>query len=283
MKITRLFGVDAPECSESSPDFVMGLEAKVFVEDLFKNSRFCYVREHEIDAYRRFLIEIFNEDQKNVSLELLKHGLAVPMMEYFESLAARAEYERATREAYEKECGLWSIPEIHTRFNNIISDDQVTKFNLLGYIPEKKSAIERYIQQSPKAKIIRAAFQRKTQSEDGKKTALEIFGVITDGLNPKERDIQKLKSMCDKYLYEIERFEQASNDADKVKDCIMHIEELLDELDLGEGEIKGNFSKGKNKLIYHSNPKDRWYQMCIPEIMFKTVQDAKMCGFKSRK
>ncbi len=56
------------------------------------------------------------------------------------------------------------------------------------------------------------------------------------------------------------------------------IEEFLDELNLGDGPIKGNFSKGINKLIYHEDPEDRWYQMCTPEINFRTVQDAKVCG-----
>ena len=58
------------------------------------------------------------------------------------------------------------------------------------------------------------------------------------------------------------------------------IEDLLDELNLGDGPIKGNFSKGIKKLIYHDDPETRWYQLCIPEIMFRTAEDAKYCHFK---
>ena len=65
-----------------------------------------------------------------------------------------------------------------------------------------------------------------------------------------------------------------------VRECIMYIEELVDKLQLGNGDIKGNFSKGRNKLIYHDNPEDRWYKLCIPEISFRSVKDAKYCGFK---
>ena len=60
----------------------------------------------------------------------------------------------------------------------------------------------------------------------------------------------------------------------------MHIEDMVDELNLGEGIIKGNFSKGKNKLLYHADPEHKWYKLCIPEILFRTIDDAKYCGFK---
>jgi len=60
----------------------------------------------------------------------------------------------------------------------------------------------------------------------------------------------------------------------------MYIEDLIDDLQLGEGLIKGNFSKGKKKLVYHDNPENQYYKLCIPEISFRTVADAKYCGFK---
>jgi len=58
------------------------------------------------------------------------------------------------------------------------------------------------------------------------------------------------------------------------------MEEVMGELNLGDGEIKGNFSKGKVKLLYHADPEHRWYQLCIPEIRFRIVKDAKYCGFR---
>jgi endonuclease YncB( thermonuclease family) len=279
---TRLFGADAPESSENSPDFVLGLQAKVLVEDFFKNSRCCYVKNLGKEAYRRHLMQVLNADQKDLAIELLESGLAVPMMAYFEDVTTRDKYEAASKKAYGNKMGIWSIPEIHARYNNIISDDHALEIDLLGHIPEKKSAIDRYLQQTPKARIVRAALARKHQSDQSKKTAEEISGAITFGMNTTGYDLEALKSMCGRYLEEIQKYEQASSSPEAVKDCIMHIEVLLDELDLGEGEIKGNFSKGKNKLIYHHDPEDRWYQMCIPEIRFKSIKDAKYCGFKKR-
>ena len=86
--------------------------------------------------------------------------------------------------------------------------------------------------------------------------------------------------MCDLYLGEINQIEQLSDSVEVIKDCIMHIEDMVDELSLGDGEIKGNFSKGKNKLIYHADPEPRWYKLCVPEIRFRTTNDAKFCGFR---
>ena len=85
--------------------------------------------------------------------------------------------------------------------------------------------------------------------------------------------------MCVQYLEEIEKFEEAVTSKGAVRDCIMHIEDLLDELNLGVGDIKGNFSKGQKKLIYHDDPTTRWYKLCVPEIRFNTVEDARYCGF----
>ena len=87
-------------------------------------------------------------------------------------------------------------------------------------------------------------------------------------------------AVWDRYLEEIAKIEEVSPNREVVNDCILHIEELVDELELGEGEVKGNFSKGQKKLLYHNDPDSRWYQLCIPEIRFKTVDDAKSCGFK---
>ena len=97
---------------------------------------------------------------------------------------------------------------------------------------------------------------------------------------PQTKDLEALKKMCDRYLEEIAKVEELASSKQVVTDCILHIEELVVELELGEGEVKGNFSKGKRKLLYHDNPESRWYQLCIPEIRFKTVEDARYCGFR---
>ena len=47
----------------------------------------------------------------------------------------------------------------------------------------------------------------------------------------------------------------------------MYIEELVDKLQLKNGDIKGNFSKGKNKLIYHDNPETRWYKFVFLKLV----------------
>ena len=86
--------------------------------------------------------------------------------------------------------------------------------------------------------------------------------------------------MCEIYIYEMDSLEASGVSDQKRRDCIMHIEDMLDELNLGEGDIKGNFSKGKKKLVYHEDPENRWYQLCIPEIRFRTPDEARYCGFK---
>ena len=278
--VTRLFGVDAPECRKDSIDFVLGLEAKVFVEDMFKKSRNCYVKKLGTDTFKRHLVHVLNADKKDIAIELLENGLGVPMMAYLEELNTRNEYETATRKAYENKKGLWSIEEIRERYNNIISDSVKTEIDLLGHMHEKKSAIAKYLKQNPKARIINEAFYRKERSEKNKTTARAIFEKITNDAQPNRYDIDSYKKMCGLYLDEINRIEKSSDNAEVVKDCILHVEDMVDELNLGEGEVKGNFSKGKNKLIYHADPENRWYKLCIPEIRFRTVNDAKYCGFR---
>ena len=66
-------------------------------------------------------------------------------------------------------------------------------------------------------------------------------------LDPKTYDIDAFKRMCDVYLSESEAVEGIAKNQDIVKDCIMHVEDMIDEYDLGRGSVKGNFSKGKNK------------------------------------
>ncbi len=278
--VTRLFGADAPENSETSSDFILGQEAKTFVEDMFSHSRFCYVQMLGKDAYKRHLVNLLNMDQKNVAIELLRSGLGVPMMGYFEDEETRTKYEEATKEAYMAKQGVWSIDEVHARYKNIISDDTVTKIDVFKHVPDKKSALDRYLKQNPKAQIIRAALNRQKSSEASKKLAENIFTKMSPVVDPTAYDIDALKRMCQIYLDEIEAIDEVAKNSDVVKDCIMHVEDLVDELDLGDGPIKGNFSKGKNKLVYHSDPNDRWYQLCIPEIRFRTVEDARYCGFR---
>ena len=94
-----------------------------------------------------------------------------------------------------------------------------------------------------------------------------------------DKNLEELKKMCELYLEKIQELERISKGKQFVRDCIMHIEYLLDEFDLGSGDIKGNFSKGKKKLIYHDDPTTRWYKLCVPEIRFNTVADARYCGF----
>ena len=287
-KNTRLYGADAPEFNEnysdeqieSSSDFILGLEAKVFVEDMFKKSRYCYVKDAGIEAYRRHLMHVMNADGENVGLELLKNGLAVPMMAYFEDEHIRDEYIAATQEGFENKKGVWGIEEISDRYNNIMSATEKTEISLLGHIPVNTSAIDRYLRQNPKAKLVYAALNRKISSATNRKSAEQIFEIIMEGIDPSVYDIEAFKVMCIKYLEEIDKVDQAHSNPEAVKDCIMHIEEMLDELDLGDGPVKGNFSKGEKKLVYHHDPENRWYQLCIPEIKFRTVEDAKYCKFK---
>jgi len=278
---SRLFGADTPESNEDLVEFALGLEAKVFVEDLFRDSRCCYVQKLGKGAYKRELVNIKNADNKDVAIELVLSGLALPMMGHIENKEIRQKFEIAARKAYSSEGGLWSIEGIRMRYNNIVSDSSVSKFDPFRHIPDKKSAIAKYLKQRPEAKIIRAAFDQKKRSEEWKiQIAEPIFYKITWNIKPDEYDLNAFKEMCDSYLAEIERLEESGKGKEVHRICIMHIEDMLDPLELGDGPIKGNFSKGTKKLIYHEDPQNRWYQLCIPEIRFRAIEDAKYCGFK---
>ena len=204
-------------------------------------------------------------------------------MGYFEDDHVREIYETAANTAYKAKVGIWSIEEVFERYENIISDHTVTEFDLLGHIPSKKSAIERYLKQSPKARIISEVVARKKSSDASKRLAENIVEKMMRDIDPEIYDVDQFKKMCSIYLDEIKAVEEIARNGEVVKDCIMHVEDIIDEFNLGQGVVKGNFSKGKNKLIYHDDPNDRWYQLCVPEIMFKTKDDAKKCGFKKRK
>lgn len=279
--VTRLFGVDAPEYKKGSTDFVLGLEAKVFVEDMFKESRYCYVKKLGIDTFDRHLMHVYNAAKQNVAIELLEAGLGFPMMAYFdEDLNARTKYEAASRKAYESTKGLWAIEGIRDRYSNIMSETAKTTINPLEDIPNKESIIDKYLKQSPKSKIILKAFDRKEKNESNSSAAENIFMIITQRIQTDGYDLDSYKEMCDLYLAEIQRVEELSNNPEFLKDCILYIEDKVSKLNLGDGAIKGNFSKGRVKLLYHEDPESRWYQLCTPEIRFRTVRDARYCGFR---
>ena len=278
--VTRLFGVDAPELKEDSIDFALGFEAKVFIEDIFKGSRYCYVRRLGIDSFKRHLMDLLNADKKDIAIELLENGLGLPMMAYVEDINTRKKYELATKAARESKKGVWSINGLSEQYENIINDCNKSKIDISKYIPEKKSAFAKYRKDNPKTDIINKAFFRKDRNDSNTIIAKEIFNKMTLQLQLDRYDLESYKTMCDLFLKEINKLEQLPNNVEQVKDCTMHIEDMVDELNLGEGIIKGNFSKGKNKLLYHADPEHKWYKLCIPEILFRTIDDAKYCGFK---
>ena len=281
--VSRLLGVDAPEINGDVDETFLGWEAKVLVEEMFEESRFCYVRKYHTDSFRRHLVDVRNDKDEDIGMMLLKHGLGTPMMAYLDSIERKAQYEEATRNALAKRSGIWAIDEIRTRYNNIISDQRkLENLDILGFIPDKKSALKKYLNESAKSKIIYQSVGRCQRNETRKKSAIEIFERMMEGLDTTAYDLVGFKRMCDIYFDEIKRRGEMADNEEEVKDLIMHIEELVDPLELGEGEILGNFSKFKTKLVYHDNPDDRWYQMCIPEIRFRSAQDARYCGFKKR-
>ena len=150
---TRLFGVDAPESSEDSDDHILGLEATIFVEKLFSVSRYCYVKNRGIDAYKRHLMDVKSHTNKDVSICLLESGLGIPMMGYLEDVQLQETFIESTKKAYDNRLGVWALEEIHQRYNNIIFDTHTTEFDLMRHIPDKKSVFAKYINQSPSPKL----------------------------------------------------------------------------------------------------------------------------------
>ena len=64
----------------------------------------------------------------------------------------------------------------------------------MRYIPDKKSAFGRYLSQSPKAKIIKLAIDKKKSSQLSLDKAKEIFKNITEGIKAKTTDLNLLKT-----------------------------------------------------------------------------------------
>lgn len=289
---TRLFGVDAPEYKEENYDDSdiesnLGLEAKVFVEDLFKYNRFCYIKtvgSQEQGAYKRYLFEILNEDSENVGLKLLENGLGFPMLGYFNDQEIKQLYIKSTNKAYQNKLGLWSVTEIYERYNNVMNDMNITEFNILEYIPDKKSALDKYLKQNPKVKILQKALQRRKEKLVNIKDAKNDFKNIAQGLDFSNYNLESYKKLCDRYMQIVRRIETEWNDINRMFDYLEQIANMIDELNLGEGEVKGNFSTSslKSRLIYHIRG-GGLYDRTIPEIFFKTEEDAKYCGFRKSK
>jgi len=282
--VSRLLGVDAPETSGDVEETALGWEAKVLVEEMFEESRFCYVRKYETDSYRRHLVDVQNARGEDIGITLLENGLGLPMMGYLDSEDRKNAYLKVTTRARDEKIGIWSIDEVRSRFSTIVSDQATLgDLDVLGFIPDKKSALNKYLKENPKSNITHQSIYRCQRNEIRERTAFDIFQRMVEGLDPHAYDLDGFKRMCDIYVEEITLRGKVADNEEEVRDLILHIEEFVDALKLGEGEVLGNFSKFKTKLVYHDNPDDHWYKLCIPEIRFRTVDDAKYCGFEKRK
>lgn len=289
---TRLYGVDAPEYKEeitedNNIENNLGLESKIFVEDMFKKNRFCYVRSiknQEQDSYKRYLYEILNFDGSSIGYELLANGLGLPMLGYFSDSKVRQKYIDLTNKAYNDELGLWRIKEIYDRYNNIMSNVCVTEFNILGYIPNKVSAFNKYLKRNPKLKIIQKALYRKRERVRNVENANKDFDNMTKDLDLSYYNIEAYRELCKRYLGVVKKISADENNINKLFDYLEEIAEIIDKLKLGEGEVRGNFSTSSlsTRLIYHIKG-GVLYDKTIPEICFKTEDDAKYCGFKKSK
>jgi endonuclease YncB( thermonuclease family) len=279
--ITRLYGADAPELGSADVDAPYAIDAKLAVEEMFADSSECYVQILGEDNYGRSLVNILNYSKLNVASELLKLGLALPMMAFTEDENNRNDFRELTREAYENELGIWNINELRINYNNVVSIPYSSQAVDSFQFRDKSSAIKQYMAKSPYSEINKNAYLRSLDFDNNKELAESIFDKMVKGLNLNaEYDLESFRTMCNRYVEHIDFLGSADVTAHARKDCILYIESMVDDLRLGDGEVKGNFSKGDNLLIYHDDPNNTWYKLCQPEIRFRSKEDAKYCGFR---
>ena len=95
----RIFGIDAPEKKQPFSD-----KSKQYLSDLIYGKRVGIVVQKKNDGYGRPVVWVYTPDEKDVSAEMLKAGMAWHYKQYDKS----KEYSEFENTARNSKIGLWS-------------------------------------------------------------------------------------------------------------------------------------------------------------------------------
>lgn len=96
----RIWGIDAPEKKQA-----FGTKSKEYLSSLIF-SKTITIDVQKQDGWGRYLAYVYTPDKKDVSLEMIKAGMAWHFIEYDDS----EEYKKAELQARKSKKGLWSDP-----------------------------------------------------------------------------------------------------------------------------------------------------------------------------
>ena len=95
----RIYGIDAPENKQAFSD-----KSKQYLSDLIYGKRVGIVVQKKSDGYGRPVVWVYTPENKDVSAEMLKAGMAWHYKQYDKS----AKYSELESEARNHKIGLWS-------------------------------------------------------------------------------------------------------------------------------------------------------------------------------
>lgn len=96
----RIWGIDAPEKKQA-----FGTKSKEYLSSLIFGKTIT-IDVQKQDGWGRYLAYVYTPDKKDVSLEMIKAGMAWHFIEYDDS----EEYKKAELQARKSKKGLWSDP-----------------------------------------------------------------------------------------------------------------------------------------------------------------------------
>lgn len=97
----RIYGIDAPEKKQA-----FGTKSREYLSSLIFG-KVVTVDVQSQDSWGRYITYVYTDDKKDVSLEMLKAGMAWHFFEYDDTL----EYQEAEVNSRIRKIGLWADPQ----------------------------------------------------------------------------------------------------------------------------------------------------------------------------
>jgi len=94
----RIYGIDAPENQQPFSN-----RSKQTLIGLISNKQ-VRIKIRDIDQYRRAVVQVYTEDEKDISAEMLRAGMAWHYKQY----SKEKEYAELEKEARQQKIGLWA-------------------------------------------------------------------------------------------------------------------------------------------------------------------------------
>jgi endonuclease YncB( thermonuclease family) len=95
----RVFGIDAPEMGQQP----WGDQSRAMLQQLLPNAA-IRLKVKDTDRYGRVVAQIYDHNQDDLGLELVRQGGAVVYVQYNDAIT----YQTAQRQAKQKRLGVWS-------------------------------------------------------------------------------------------------------------------------------------------------------------------------------